>query len=285
MATVFDCTQDCSAKAPAIKAAGYDTVLRYYSVNAWKRMEPAEARNLASAGLRIGVVYQDRQNQTADFSESKGKNAGTNALNYAQNSIMQPEGSGIYFSADFDPAPDDVTNCILPFFKGVRAALTGADGKSPYRIGIYGSGLTCRMLLEANLVELAWLAQSTGFREYDSFLSSKRWHLSQRMPSNLLGLGVDLDDTNPQQPDFGAFALGADHFGPALPAGGENYTVNASNGLRVRGGPGLEFDVVNVLAQGSAVTVVGRDGDWARIAKPGNTASDGYVFAAYLKSA
>lgn len=284
MATVFDCTQNCSAKASALKAAGYGAVLRYYSVNAWKRMGAEEARALANAGLRIGVVYQDRQNQVADFSVAKGKTAGTNALNYAQTTIMQPEGSGIYFSADFDPSAEDITNYIQPFFQGVRAAMAPAGGDLPYRIGIYGSGLTCRILLDANLVELAWLAQSTGFREYQAFLQSGRWHLSQLMPSSLLGLGVDLDDTNPRSSDFGAFTLSGDHFGPALPpVSGRNFSVNASTGLRVRGGPGLGFDVLKVLPPGSTVTVSANDGDWAQVVTQGDAAPNGYVFAAYLK--
>jgi hypothetical protein len=286
MATVFDCTQNCSAKAPALKAAGFDTIIRYYTVNAWKRIEPAEARTLANAGLRICAVYQDRQNQVADFSEAKGRTAGTNALNYAQTAIMQPEGSGIYFSADFDPSAADITNSIIPFFKGVRAAMAPGGGALPYRIGIYGSGLTCRMLLDANLAELAWLAQSKGFQEYDAFLHSARWHLSQLMPSNVQGLGVDQDDTNPLHPDFGAFSLNADHFGPALPqVSGQSFTVNATTGLRLRGGPGPNFDVLKVLPSGSAVTVIARDGDWAQVSTDGNTTVDGYVFASYLKLA
>jgi hypothetical protein len=285
MATALDCTGDCSGKAAAIRAAGYDTVIRYYSMSTWKRMGAAEAQALSRAGLRLVAVYQDRQNQPDDFSEAKGKLAAHNAFSYAQSVIFQPTGSAIYFSADFDPTADVVTNQIVPFFRGVRETLLAANGNVlPYRVGIYGSGRTCGMLLDANLVELAWLAQSTGFANYQAFLDSGRWNLSQHMPSTVAGVSCDPDDINPRLPDCGAFTLAPDHFGPALPpAGTGRYMVNASNGLRLRGGPGVNFDVLNVLPAAATVTILHQDGDWAQVDTTGDGRSDGYVFAAYLK--
>lgn len=287
MATVLDCTQDCSGKAAALLAAGYDTVIRYYSMSAWKRIGAAEANALSQAGLRIGAVYQDRQNQPADFSEAKGRLAGHNAFSYAQSVIFQPSGTAIYFSADFDPSEAVVTNGIIPFFRGVRAAMSDANGGTmPYRVGVYGSGRTCRMLLDANLAELAWLSQSKGFAEYQTFLNSGRWHLSQEMPATVAGLDCDPDQTNPANPDFGAFTLSPDHFGPALPsASAAHFVVNAGRGLRLRGGPGLNFDVLDVLPFGTNVTVTHRDGDWAQVATSAGGQTDGFVFAAFLTPA
>ena len=90
MATALDTTQDCSLRAAELRTAGYQTIIRYYSMSAWKRIGAAEARALTRAGLRLAVTYQDRQNQVADFSEPKGRLAGQNAFNYAQSVIMQP---------------------------------------------------------------------------------------------------------------------------------------------------------------------------------------------------
>jgi len=283
VATVLDTTQDCTSKASALRGAGYTTVIRYYSVNAWKRMGAAEAQALSHAGLTLGAVYQDRQNQPADFSLAKGTTAGKNALHYAQSVIMQPAGSAIYFSADFDPSQDVVTNNILPFFQGVKNAMT-AGGNAPYRAGVYGSGLTCITVLGAGLAQYAWLAQSKGFAEYQSFLDSNCWSLSQQMPATVLGIGCDPDDTNPTAPDFGAFTLAPDHFGLTLPPA-SHYVVNASSGLRLRGGPGINYDSVSVLPAGMPVTVLQRDGDWAQVDTTGNGTASGYVFAAYLKPA
>ena len=284
MATALDCTGDCSTKAVALRAAGYDTVIRYYSVHEWKRMGAAEAQALSQAGLKIGAVYQDRQNQAADFSQAKGNGAGQRALDYAQSVIMQPEGTAIYFSADFDPSDAVIANNIVPFFKGVQAALGGAAPL--YKIGVYGSGPTCEALLAANLVTYTWLTQSKGFRGYDAYLSSGKWNLSQLMPATILGLDCDPDDVNPSKSEFGAFTLPSDHFGPSLPSStASRYAVNAATGLRVRGGPGTNFDVLKVLANGTIVTVTHRDGDWAQVDSSAGENPDGYVFSAYLKPA
>src|SRR4051794_10180987 len=65
MVTALDATADCSKVTSCLKQAGYTSVLRYYSMSAWKRMGPQEAAALSKAGFSIGVVYQDRQNQPA----------------------------------------------------------------------------------------------------------------------------------------------------------------------------------------------------------------------------
>lgn len=44
-----------------------------------------------------------------------------------------------------------------------------------------------------------------------------------------------------------------------------------SDALKVRGGPGINYRSVARLSKGDAVTVVGRDGDWLRIAPPPNS--------------
>jgi hypothetical protein len=285
MGKVFDTTHNCSAKAAALVAAGYETIIRYYCVDAnkWKRIGAAEAQTLSAAGLKLCAVYQDRQDRVEDFSEAKGRLAGQHAFEYAQTAIMQPENTAIYFSADFDPPQNIVANNIMPFFKGVRDAMTEAHGGGlPYRIGIYGSGLTCRMLLDANLAELAWLAQSTGFREYPQFLASKRWCLSQLQPGVAVSIPGDPDDTNPALLDYGAFTLPSDHFGPALPPTAL-WSVNAGNGLRLRGGPGTNFDPVGLLTNGQAVSIVKRDGDWAQVDINGDGSPEGYVLASFLK--
>ena len=287
MATALDTTQDCSLRAAELRTAGYQTIIRYYSMSAWKRIGAAEARALTRAGLRLAVTYQDRQNQVADFSEPKGRLAGQNAFNYAQSVIMQPADSAIYFAVDFDPSQQEVTNSVIPFFNGVRTAMLAANNNTmPYRIGAYGSGRTCRMLLAANLVEFAWLSQSTGFAEYQAFLASGNWDLSQKLPATVLGLDCDPDDTNPQHADIGAFDLTEDHFGPALPpVASSTFEVNASNGLRLRGGPGTNFDILDVLPSGAKVTVLASSGDWAQVDAHGHGKADGYVYAAYLRPA
>jgi Domain of unknown function (DUF1906) len=77
---------------------------RYYSAeaNKWKRMSSREAQALSSAGIEIWVVYQNAHNDDQSFSARKGRQEAQEALEYAQNVIGQPQGTAIYFAADYD---------------------------------------------------------------------------------------------------------------------------------------------------------------------------------------
>ena len=291
MAVVLDTTRDCSQVASCLRQKGYTTIIRYYcrADITWKRMKPAEAVAVSRAGLKLAAVYQNRQTVPEDFSEAKGKAAGRDAYDYAENVIFQPAGSAIYFSADFDPSNSVVKNNIVPFFVGVKKAFKEAAGANPpaYKIGVYGSGRTCRVLRAGNHVDFTWLCQSTGFAEHDKYLKSLDWNLKQNMPATVCGIGCDPDETNPNDPEFGAFLLDVGSLGPAIPAieevaGHGQYRVIASSGLRVRGGPGLAFEVSSVLPFGATVNVLSRQGDWAMIDATGDGGADGYVFAAFL---
>jgi hypothetical protein len=87
-----------------------------------------------------------------------------------------------YHRSAFGKGADAVKGSdILPFvkhyFHEVNRVIK-ADGR--YRIGGYGSGATCDMLLRNKLVEFCWLAMSTGWPGSKKFSSSGRWSLSQQ---------------------------------------------------------------------------------------------------------
>src|SRR5437868_76203 len=279
MATVFDTTQNCSTSAACLKQQGYTTIIRYYCRPelTWKRMGQKEAIAIARAGVALAAVYQNRQNQPGDFSESKGEASGKEAYDYAENVIFQPADSAIYFSADFDPGEAVVRDNIVPFFKGIQTAFKAAadDGEPIYQVGVYGSGRTCRILIEEGLVTYTWITQSTGFAEYKKFLNSGKWNVKQLMPTTVCGVEGDPDEVNPDKADFGSFMLDVDAAGPAAPppdgaGAGNAFTVIASGGLRVRSGPGVEFDVRSTLPAGAQVRVLSRVGDWAMIDATGD---------------
>src|SRR4051812_43293265 len=131
----------------------------------------------------------------------------------------------------------------LHFFEAVNAEMSRSDGRPTYRIGVYGSGLTCKTLLDLGLVKLTWLSQSTGFRGTPEYNPSRRWNLLQLLPKPLCGISVDPNIVTPDKPDFGQFSAG----GVPAPAPDPNGVVRrfraiARDGLRLRSGPGLEFD-------------------------------------------
>lgn len=158
----------CETSAACLAASGKSFVIRYYSRTTKqpeKQLRPKEAAELARAGLEIAVVYQDRARQTEDFSFERGLLDGASAFSSA-GQIGQPAASAIYFAVDTDFSTAQINQFVIPYFKGVRQALSQASGgQARYRIGVYGSGLTCRLLKSANLAEFTWLAEATGWRE------------------------------------------------------------------------------------------------------------------------
>jgi hypothetical protein len=61
--------------------------------------------------------------------------------------------------------------------------------------------------------------------------------------------------------------------------------VTARGGLWLRKGPGLGFDRARLLDEGTKLTVLGLDGEWARVDLEGDGRIDGHVFAAFLGTA
>ncbi len=199
----MDADVNCTSFASCVVTAGMKFVVRYYSRSASKAMGVAEAKALSAAGLKLAVVYQDRQNIIDDFSSEKGAGSAQRALDQAA-AIGQPEGSAIYFAADFDPPSADVRGSIAEYFLAVNRAFSTALVR--YAIGIYGSGLTCRVLRDASLAQFAWLSGSTGFRESKTF--RPRAHLVQVAPERKICDGkLEIDDDIAQVADYGAFRL------------------------------------------------------------------------------
>lgn len=289
--SIIDTPFNTKFKIPCLLSEGVRTVIRYYNFSnsrnfPEKCLELDEAQTLAGQEMQVAVVFQQRQNQVADFSELKGVAAGRKAYRHAQDNIGQPRDSGIYFSVDFDASSTEIENSIVPYFEGVKRAFAEESGDNPdYRIGAYGSGLVCSSLTKKGLIELTWLAMSRGFRGTREALNAGEFHMAQRAPAaTLCGLGVDFNDPNPDRPDFGAFTIDEDVPGQGqVPARGERYRVIARSGLRLREGPGTQFDIIGGLQLGQIVFVVSIIDGWARVDVEGDGHIDGFASAGFLE--
>ena len=285
----IDASTNCTAAAACFRSNGIEVALRYYSeFHKAKAMKRPEALALARAGLRIGVVYQDVQNAAEFFSFSRGLRAGAFAYEYADKEIRQPPGSAIYFAVDFDALAGEVKNNVIPFFEGVKQAFDAASGGRPdYAVGAYGSGATLTALTTAKLATRFWLCGSTGFRDFKAYRDSMKWHFRQFAPEEMLcGIHVDFNDINPNLADNGTFQLEAEPADTEPSAGGgEAMRVIARAGLRLRAGPGVEFDPIGLMPFGTVVKVVGRSGDWAMVDRNGDGASDGFSLGSFLAPA
>lgn len=288
--SIIDTPANTTSRLTCLSSQGVRTVIRYYNFQnsrrlPEKRMELAEAQALAARGMQIAVVFQQRQDRAADFSELIGVDAGREAHRYARNSIRQPAGSVIYFGVDFDASNGEIRNNIAPYFEGVRRSFLAEGGGTPeYRIGAYGSGLVCTTLTARGLIEFTWLSLSRAHRGTREALRAGEFHIAQRPPATTLcGLSVDFNDPNPDRPDFGAFTIDDDPVRDGMVAVGERHRVVARNGLRLREGPGTQFEVVGSLNPGQIVFVVSVLDGFARVDVEGDGQIDGFASAGFLE--
>ncbi|HLK66086.1 MAG TPA: glycoside hydrolase domain-containing protein [Bryobacteraceae bacterium] len=199
----MDASVNCTAFAAQIASAGMNFVVRYYSRVKSKAITRSEALALSSAGVNLAVVYQDVNDNVQFFSAAQGKQNATAALAQAS-ALQQPAGSAIYFAADFDPDPGQVTGPLTDHFRAIHDAFS--DASASYRVGVYGSGLLCGQLQSAGLAACTWLSQSSSFRGSASFRSQA--HIVQIAPSRTIFSGqLSIDDDIAQVPDFGAFRV------------------------------------------------------------------------------
>jgi hypothetical protein len=293
--SIIDTPFKTTDRIPCLKQQGVTTVIRYYnftnsSVFPNKKLELPEAEALTANGLQIAVVFLQRQNSASDFSDLKGFAAGREAFRHAQNSIGQPSGTGIYFSCDFDASSSEIRNNIIPYFQGVKRAFEQeSGGNAAYRVGVYGSGLTGNMLTSEGLVQLVWLAMSRGFRGTREALDAGAFNLAQVFPERTLcGIRLDFNDPNPNRPDFGAFKLDADVVVPTpvpAPVGtlGNPHRVIARSGLRLREGPGTQFDIIGGLGFGQVVSVASTSDGFAQVDVEGDGRVDGFASMSFLE--
>ncbi len=190
-----------------LKRAGVKTIIRYYNHSnsqtlPEKRIEPAEAEAIHAKGMTIGVVFQQRQNNAADFTADKGRRACQRALHLA-GKIGQPPGSGIYFGVDKDFVSAQHLLAIRRYFAAVKEEMDSQPAASRYKIGAYGSGKVLQNLLDNSLIKFCWLAQSTGWSGFQSFKQSGRWHLLQGPVTEIAG--IDCDTNTGAAGGFGAF--------------------------------------------------------------------------------
>jgi len=148
--------------------------------------------------------------------------------------------------------------------------MAAANGLPTYQVGIYGSGASCDAILSAGLSQFSWLAQSTGWQGYKSFLQSNKWSLLQAMPTSVGEVNCDPDRANG---DFGDFFL-AD---AGAPLSGTALSVTARAGLRLRSGPGTDFDILQVVPFRTQVYPMKTSGDWTMVSLAGDNAADGFA--------
>jgi hypothetical protein len=287
---IIDTPWNTTSKLACLAAQDVKTIIRYYNFsNSQKLPEKCltlvEAQSICMQGMNIAVVFQQGQTNSTDFSEIKGYEAGRRAYRYAHNDIGQPDGSGIYFSVDFDANAEEIKNCVVPYFEGIERAFNEVSSNQPiYQVGVYGSGVTSSALSKKNLCSLIWLAMSRGFRGTREALNNGAYNLEQRAPeATLCGLGVDYNFVNLKNPHFGAFVVPYEAAPEQTVSAMKTHQVISRSSLRLREGPSKDDDVIGSLQPGQCVVATPVNAEWSSIDVEGDGRIDGFAASAYLK--
>src|SRR5271166_6692944 len=188
-----------------MKAIGVNTIIRYYDHEdetlPGKTLRRAERDAIVMNGLKMGVVFQHRNNQFASFTALRGRQDAERSLTLAAEN-SQPRGSAIYFGVDGPWRMSYELTNVVAYFRELKASLAGLG----YRIGVYGSGLVCDVLQTAGLAELCWLAAPTAWPDYHTYYQTRKWGLAQLRTSQCGGRSVDFDLVNDMVADYGQFA-------------------------------------------------------------------------------
>ena len=87
----------------------------------------------------IYSIYQDNYTTEPEyFNYSKGEHDATEAFSLVTN-LGQPANTPIYFAIECDPYDNEIDTYIIPYLQGVMSKLSTSN----YKLGVYGSRLTC----------------------------------------------------------------------------------------------------------------------------------------------
>lgn len=172
------------ARAKALQDAGFQVVGRYLDEHLppddpyylGKALTSTELSDIIRGGLRVYPIFQWNGTQRGNFTYEKGLEQGGVAEQRAREFGFN-RGSCIYFAVDFDATQADIDGYVIPYFRGVRAAL----GKSNrYTYGVYGSRNVCSEV--SNRVGATWSfvsGMSSGFSGNLGFPLPANWSFNQ----------------------------------------------------------------------------------------------------------
>jgi hypothetical protein len=188
-----------------MRGIGIKTIIRYYDHEdetlPGKTLRREERNLILANGFKTAVVFQHHNNQFASFTTPRGRQDAERSLALADEN-SQPRGSAIYFGVDGPwQAAYELAN-IAAYFRELKARLAGFG----YRIGVYGSGLVCDVLLSTGLAELCWLGAPTSWPDYHDYYQTRNWGLAQLRTSQCGGRSVDFNLANDMVADYGQFA-------------------------------------------------------------------------------
>ncbi|QOV36131.1 DUF1906 domain-containing protein [Streptomyces ferrugineus] len=262
-------TKITNARAATLESEGIEIVGRYLnpggSALPEKQIQPGELETIAANGLRCFPIYQTWNRAVGDFSYDAGVRAALSAIEWAKRHGFK-NGTTIYFAVDYDAVDWEVTEHIIPHFKGVHGTV---GENSSYNVGIYGARNVCQRVSDQGYAVTSFVSDmSAGFSGNIGYPLPRNWAFDQ-IVTKTIGSGdgrIEIDVNIVSGRD-----RGQNSFAPALDTSGLDTDFDTS--LR-----STALDEVQRYLEEIGVPETGGDGwtddDWATIG--GNSTTDAF---------
>lgn len=172
-------------RATALRAADYRIIGRYLDEHLepddpyyiGKALKPGEAQAIIDSGMRLFPLFQYNGTVLDNFNEAKGYNQGLKADEKAREHGL-PLGTCIYFAVDYDAQDEHITSHVVPYFDGVRKALSQSGSR--YVFGVYGTRNVCERVSREAGARWSFVAgMSWGYSGNLGFPMPHNWSLNQ----------------------------------------------------------------------------------------------------------
>lgn len=183
---------DCSttitdAKAKTLVNNGRKMIGRYLTGKYALTID--ECKIINDNNLNLIPIFEVYGYESSWFNYFNGASDGAQAV-LAAKGLGIPEDAIIYFGVDYDAVDDEVTELIIPYFKGIYDQFN--DLKTNYKIGIYAPRNVCSRIREAGYSCSSFVCDmSTGFSVNLGYPLPKDWAFDQ-ISTITLGSGSGL---------------------------------------------------------------------------------------------
>ncbi|MGX1562238.1 glycoside hydrolase domain-containing protein [Streptomyces sp. NPDC055506] len=203
-------------RAQALKDAGYKYIGRYlFNPSSTslpeKQIQPGELATIKEYGLNCFPIFQTWSRSADYFSYNQGTADAFRAIEWAEFHGFKP-GTIIYFAVDYDAMDGEVTDYVLPHFRGIMRTI---GENSAYGIGVYGPRNVCQRVADAGYAATSFVSDmSSGFSGNLGYPLPTNWAFDQ-ISTIKVGSGsglIEIDNNIVSGRDFGQsdFNPGAD---------------------------------------------------------------------------
>jgi hypothetical protein len=196
----IDCASDYSSRGANIKAAGCTGIIRYFNPltngrDSGKSLTRAEALRWQALNMPVGIVVEGYglSNGTGVDGPSGTRDAREVIAWLPTVGLTPCPQLAVYFAVDTDATATQINENEVAYFDAIATVFNSQVPAARPRVGIYGSAASCLAMVGTRRAALAWVAGSTGWDDYTTYVNSMAWTLLQKIYPNEIWNGINAD--------------------------------------------------------------------------------------------